>query len=322
MSPGIFVTFIMPVFLSLLLMFSTFWLVRSGGKSFFYAATSMLTTVFSFVITVGIYAGFYANLFALFFAYIFLGFLITTLNGCHKWFFLVLTGLSSVSVLFVHPWTWVFVVMINIVTYMVVTLIIILFRKKDFRSHLWELVFLFSLLIVNLVIFYVRGVIFVGSIKGDIGGYVDFITFKPSFLNIFIFKHFLDVTFNYYVGGFYGYVPMIIFSIIGAFSLSNYKNRYNRLLLTWLLIASSMVLVEFPWHARFLFDVPFNIYTTLGILFVGEYLFKFINETELKRLALLVFWIFYVLSILFLFNYVIRCMVFKQFGPSGLTSQP
>jgi len=83
-----------------------------------------------------------------------------------------------------------------------------------------------------------------------------------------------------------------------------------------------MVFVDFPWQARFLFDVPFNIFTALGILYAGERLHRFVGTTELKRLAPLVFWAFFALSVLFLFNYVVRCMVLKQFGPPGLTTQP
>jgi hypothetical protein len=322
MSPDVFVTFVMPVILVLLLMFSTFFLVKCSGQSLFYAASIMLVTVFSFMVTVGIYAGFYANLFALVFVFVFYGFLMVVLNGHHEWFFLVLTGFSSVAVLFVHPWTWILVVMMNLATYMFVTLIMASIRKKDLRGHKWELGFLLILFVVNLLTFYVRRAFGVSGGGELIGGYVNVVTFQPSLLNVFAFKYFLDTTFNYYVGGFYGYVPMIALAIVGVFSLAGYKNRYNRLLLTWVLIASSMVFVDFPWHARFLFDVPFNIFASLGILFVGEWLYRFVSVTELRRLAPLVFWIFFALSILFLFNYAVRCMVLKQFGPPGLTIQP
>ena len=321
-SPDLFVTFVMPILLTLLLMCSSFFLVKCSGQSPFQAASVMLVTVFSFMVTVGMYAGFYANLFALVFAFVFYGFLMTVLNGHREWFFLALTGFSSVAVLFVHPWTWILVVMMNLATYMVVTLMVTSIRKNELRDHMWELRFLFLLFVVNLVMFYVRGALLVGGGKGDIGGYVDVVTFQPSLLNIFAFKHFLDTTFNYYVGGFYGYAPMIVLAMVGVFSLAGYKNHYNRLLLTWLLIASSMVFVDFPWQARFLFDVPFNIFASLGILFVGEWLYRFVSTTELRRLAPLVFWAFFVLSILFLLNYAVRCMVLKQFGPPGLTIQP
>jgi len=103
LSPEGFVTYSMPVLLTFLLMLSTFFLVRAGG-SLLHASTAMLVTVFSFQVTVGVYAGFFANWFALTFVYIFYGLLMRVLKGknCSP-FLLVLSGISSVAVLYTHP---------------------------------------------------------------------------------------------------------------------------------------------------------------------------------------------------------------------------
>jgi hypothetical protein len=170
--------------------------------------------------------------------------------------------------------------------------------------------------------FFVRQFFVIGSGGGFIDGYTDVATSTFSLLNVFRLKYFLDQTFNWYVGGFYAYAPIMLFAILGVFSITNYKDRYNRLLLMWIFICSPMVLVEFPLHTRFLYDMPLNIYATNGILYLGEMLFKFVDATEMRRLAPLVFWTFYLLSILFLFNYTIRCMVLMQFGGLGLTILP
>ena len=110
-----------------------------------------------------------------------------------------------------------------------------------------------------------------------------------------------------------------ILAILGAFSILDYGDRYNRLLLNWMLISSAMAFVDFPWQARFLYLTPFNIYVTLGILHSAEQLYKISKLRGLKRTADMILWVFYTLSILFLVNYAIRCVVIKQFGPEGLS---
>jgi len=129
--------------------------------------------------------------------------------------------------------------------------------------------------------------------------------FRPSLWNIFALRYFLDRTFNWYVGGFYAYTLTIILAILGVFSILDYEDRYNRLLLNWMLIASAMLFVDFPWQARFLYLTPFNIYVSLGILHGAEQLYKFSKLKSQKRKATLIFWAFYILTILFLLNYAV-----------------
>ena len=121
--------------------------------------------------------------------------------------------------------------------------------------------------------FYVKGLLNIGG-GARIGGYINVKTFKPSLWNIFALRYFLDRTFNWYVGGFYAYTPIIILAILGVFSILDYGDRYNRLLLNWMLISSAMAFVDFPWQARFLYLTPFNIYVALGILHGTEQLSK------------------------------------------------
>jgi len=132
----------------------------------------------------------------------------------------------------------------------------------------------------------------------------------------------LDRTFDWYVGGFYAYAPAIIFAIVGVFSILDYEDCYNRLLLSWMLIASAMLFVDFPWQARFLYLMPFNIYVASGILFGARKFFRFYELKGQRRVAILVFIVFYILLSFILSNYGVRCMAIKQYGPAGLTFNP
>ena len=314
-----FVIFVMPVILIFLLMLSTYMLVRIG-RSRLHAATAMLATVFSFQVAVGLYSAFYANWFALSFVYVFYGLLMTVLRGRRDVYLLVLTGLASVSVLYVHPWTWILLVMIIMAAYILVTSMLIWIRKTGFEKDAWGIKFLSLLLAVNIVTFYVK------ELQG-IGSGAEFINIEgagihPNLLNALRLEYSLERTFNLYVGGFYAYIPMILLAIIGVLSFLDYEDRYNRLLLTWMLISSSMVFVDFPWHARFLYLTPFSIYVALGTFYGAEQLLRFADPRGQRRMAPLAFWVFYVLSILLMLNYTVRCVTIKQFGPSGLTVTP
>lgn len=321
LSPEFLVTYAMPVLLSFLLMISCFVFVRSGQSSF-HAITAMLVSVFSFTVTVGVYAGFFANWFALSLVYCFYGLLVTVLKGHKNPFLLLLVGLMSVAVLFTHPWTWILLIITLLTSYLLMTFAFVWMRKNSTHSYTWEMKFILILLIINVLMFYVRQVFGFGSGGGLTDGYTNAATSTFSLFNVFRLKYFLDQTFNWYVGGFYAYAPIMLFAILGVFSTANYENRYNRLLLIWILIGSLMVFMEFPLHTRFLYDMPINIFAANGISYLGEMLFNFVDATEMRRLAHLVFWSFYLLSILFLFNYTIRCMVLMQFGGLGLTSLP
>jgi len=317
-----FVTYSMPVVLMVLLMFSTFFLMRVG-RSLLHAATAMLVTAFSFQVTVGLYAGFYANWFALFFVYAFYGLLMTVLKEKRRNpFLLTLTGLASVAVLYVHPWTWVLLVMMILASYIVTTLLLIFFRRADIHGYIWDLKFLSIILAVNVLMFYVKGLLGVGSGATLVDGYVRVERIHPSVLYVLQLKYLLDRMFNWWVGGFYAYAPMVIFAILGVFSFLDYNDRYNRLLLNWMLIASAMAFVDFPWQGRFLYLTPFNVYVALGILFGAEELSKFSRSENQKSMDTLIFWVFYALAILFLLNYAVRCVVIKQFGRMGLTAAP
>jgi len=316
LSPEVFVTFSMPVVLTFLLMLSTFSLVRVG-RSRLHAVTAMVVTVFSFPVTVGLYGSLYANWFALTFVFVFYGLLMTVLTGRRDLWLLMLTGAASVAVLYVHPWTWILLVMAILIAYMLVTSLLIWIRKMGSRD-LWEAKFMAALLAANTLMFYVRGFLGMGSGTGF--AYEE--RLYPDLFNALRLRYFLDRTFNWYVGGFYAYVPVVLLAIMGVLSFLDYEDRYNRLLLTWLLIGSSMVAVDFPWHARFIYLTPFSIYMALGILFGAEQLSRFTESKRLGRLAPLIFWVFYLLSILLLSNYAVRCVTIKQFGPSGLTLTP
>jgi hypothetical protein len=321
LSSETLVTYAMPVVLTLLFASSSFLLVRVARDNF-QSLTTMLITVFSFQVTVGIYAGFYANWLALTILNVFYSLLVTVLRGQKSKLLVSSAVLSSIAVLYTHPWTWILLVMAVLSAYLTLTVMFILVRKEEMREHAWEIKLLITLLAINIAAFYLRNLMRTGGLEGLVDGYIDVETFKISLLNTFKLKYFLDRTFNWYVGGFYAYAPIILLAIVGVISIRNYEDHFNRLMLTWMLLSSAIILVEFPWQARFLYLTPFNIYASLGALHLSEHLYKTVESKASRRAASIAYWTFYALSMITLMNYAVRCVVIKQFGPAGLTTSP
>jgi len=317
LSASTFVVFVMPTILMFLYALSAFLFVKVE-KGFFSASTVALISVFAFPVTVSLYGGFYTNWFTLVQVFLFLTLMIMAVRGRRGWRVLTLTGLTSIAVLFTHPWTWI-VLMMVLIAYSLITLLMAGFKRVEWRSTTWELGLIATLIGVNVLMYYVRGWAGVGS-GVAVGGFVTGPSLNISLLNAGELASNLGRTFNLYLGGFYAYAPLIILSILGVISLLDYQNRYNRLLLAWVLVASSLVFVNYPWHARFLYLTPFNIYAALGLLYIFNHIGSYVHSAGFGlRVGEALRWMPYTLAVLFLFNYALGSVAIKQLGPLGLT---
>ena len=318
--PETFIAYFMPAILTLLHMLSTFLLVKSE-KGVFHGSLSMITSILSFQVTVGLFAGFLANWLALSFVYAFYAFFLRTLRIKRIDSSFLLAALLSTAVIYTHPWTWILLVVAILIAYMVTTLTLIISRKMKLKDHIWDFKSSILLLTINFLMFYIKGLLHIGS-GASLGGYTRYQTFRYGIQHVFNLKIYLDRTFNWYVDGFYAYPPIIILGILGVISILNYEDRYNRLLLNWLLISSAMAFVDFPWQARFLYLTPFNIYVAFGIIYMAKQLYRICYSRGSTRIAHVIFWLSIILSILMLLNYTIRCITIKQYGVEGLTTLP
>ncbi len=319
MAPAKFVTFVMPAVLSLVLMAAAYFLVRSS-KPKFHAATAMVVSVLSFTVTVGLYAGFYANWLAIATVFLFYGLLLTAFRGGRNKWLLIPAALSSMAVMYIHLWTWILLIVGIMTAYAVLSLLLIWAKKISYHRGSLELKILVLLIVLNLGTAYLT--YYLGSFKVGTEKILKEIKRRArqvSLSNISKLNTYLDRTFKWYVGGFYAYAPIFLFSILGVVSILDYRDSFNRLMLTWLLLCSSMIFFEFPMHARFLYMTPFSIYTTLGILYGANKISAVAENNASKKVVILLFWLFYLIAIFLLLNYGIRSVVIKQFGAPGLT---
>src|SRR2546428_322195 len=100
------------MFLGSLLVVSTFLFVLLGFGDKHTAGLVGLMTAFSFQLTVGMWAGYYANWLALAESFLLMGFLLRWISLRSKRDFICTVSLSIV-VLFTHPWTWDFMLLLS-----------------------------------------------------------------------------------------------------------------------------------------------------------------------------------------------------------------
>src|SRR3989475_2471438 len=101
-----------PLFLAPLLVVSSFLFVHLGLGDKHTAGLVGLMTAFSFQFTVGMWAGYYANWLALAESFLLMGFLLRWISLRSKRDFICTVSLSIV-VLFTHPWTWDFMLLLS-----------------------------------------------------------------------------------------------------------------------------------------------------------------------------------------------------------------
>lgn len=311
-SSQAFVAFTMPGILAFLYTLSSFTLVRAGN-GFLPAGTIALLAPLSFTLTVGLYAGFYANWFALVLTHLSMALIFISFRSS-GWKFPVLATLTSVSVLYTHPWTWLFLMIIH-ATYIIVSLLKGKLGKVTLAHDPREIKLLLGIIIVNIAMFWVRDWFGVGSgaSVADVRG----TRLYPDISNVAELYYNLNFIFKWHLGGFYAHPPAYVLSILGVISILNLGGRFSRLLLAWLLAASLMFFVDLPMHGRFLYLIPFNVYTGIGTMYLIKLVVKHASKVN-SRLALILGATLYILIVLLFLNYALRCVAVKQFGPIGL----
>ena len=261
----------LPAILGPLLALSTFLFVREGQQSEKVAAIASLFSVFSFITTVGMWAGFFTNWLALVEAFLFFAVLLNFLRAASRPKFVVLI-LLSLALLLTHPWTGGMV--------LAVTTFLVLSEWR--KSHKTKLVKSLGLLLGTSGIVYTAKSILVEGLATAQYTSAGLSTMGASQILSF-WPNILDTLFVYY-DGLLGNAVILGLSLV-AVAYLRFNVVFERLLIFWVAIGSLL----FPFfdsglQTRIVYDLPFPVLTTLGLLVVVRLLGK---ETFNYRLALL-----------------------------------
>lgn len=296
----------LPLILGPLLVLSVYFFVLQSGESYFIPSFVALFTASSYPITVGMYAGFLSNWMCLIGVFLFSGLFLKSLQKS-SWIWWLLTLLASLSLLFLHAYTW--SVLMGV---LVVYFLILLFRgilRKNWTSELKFVVVLIALnFLADLAKNYALGSLGLGREVASVAS-------SPYWLSLSFFSEFwltVNVTFLHEMNGSFLNPIMLFLALIGAFSVILKDRPFHRLLVSWL-IASSFPFVfgsKFM-QARLLYDLPIFVFAFLGFDFSLKFISHKLDNSYEARILQLVFALFIILVFV---NYGFRCMsVLPQF---------
>jgi hypothetical protein len=261
----------LPAVLGPLLALSIFLFVREGQQNEKMAGVASLLSVFSFDVTVGMWAGFYANWLAVAEAYLFLALLLSFFRTATLSKFVILTALS-LSMLLTHPWTGVMV--------LAVAAVFVVSVWRDARKTvLVKPVLLF--LAINIAVDVAKSLFFGGlaaaqDVSGGLSGasVSETLVFWPNIISA-LFVYFDGLLSNAILLG----LSLIAMLYIG------FRDKFERLLTSWVVIGSLLFpLFDGGGQARFVYDLPFPVLTSIGLLILIRPVW---NKTLHSNLALL-----------------------------------
>jgi len=296
-----------PILLTMFFAGTTYILVKIGAGNKNLAILASFISICSYTTTVGINAAFFANWLALSLTNIAIFLFIISLRSRNN-FHVLLSVITSILILFTHPWTWT-VFMITSIFYLIITLTI---NNINIKDKLWEVKFFVLVIVSNLII---------DTLKKNFIATSGFETTASSLssgfklMDISYVISSLDLTFSSFLGGSMANPVLIILSIIGFLSIGNYAIRFNRFLLSWGMIAILGVFLfgspgsisEF-FAARALFLVPFHIFGAIGIFELLKRLnviVESINNLKIYNYYRILIWI--IISMTFI-NYALRTL--------------
>lgn len=258
-----------------------------------YASIAALFTLFSFQMVAGIYAGFYANWIALVVYYVVLLLVVKYMDRYSVLFFSLLL-VSSVSILFIHIYTW----GVMVATLSTFAILQVIDAVKTRNKILFKgLMMILVVIAVNIASDVMRsylidvkgGITKDAELLGELGGWQEF-AIRWSNLNYL---------FSIYLGGSMINSAMLIFALYASLTLP-WRNRFSKILLATLYGSMIPILFgNYTLQARIIFDLPIHILGAIGFVDV-------INRLYSKYGGVYASSSVFVLTILHFANYLLR----------------
>ena len=250
-SPDLIIEYL-PIVLAPLLSLSSYVFVRYGHGSANFAALAALFTPLSFYVTVGMWGGYYANMLGLIEAYLFLTFLLLFSKSPSITRYGAMFALS-IMLFLTHPWTWVLIITASLF------FAISLWKETSHSIHL------------NSMIVIISGGIVLDVLKSSVFATrtvaADLVTKVPTVGQVASFWTNLVDALLYTHGGLLGNWLILGLGVLSAFAL-RFRDRFERLLILWVGVASLPFLVLDSYHqARIVYDLPIPVLCSIALLF-------------------------------------------------------
>ena len=246
---------------------------KSLSENSYHALLASLAGILGFNMTVDILGGFFMAWITLSLFYICICLTPSMMEGDVK--SLTLCIVTSILMLYIHPWTW-SVLMAVLTAYLIFQTVKSL-KTDGLRVNRS----LFTLLLVNVATDILKSIITPG-----LGG----LTTSASTLNeYFGFENLLNLAWNLnrltntYLGGLLFNPLHMLLALIGILSLFKRRGEYSKLILVWVAVASTPFLfANVALQSRLLLVMPFPILIAEGLWALSRLLARF--NSKLPRL--------------------------------------
>jgi hypothetical protein len=250
-SPNLIIEYL-PMVLAPLLSLSSYIFVRFGQGSASLAGLTALFTSTSFYVTVGMRGGYYANMLAIIIVFLFLTCLLLFSKSPSALMYGVMFALS-VALFLTHPWTWVLVITASLVFALSV------WKDTGHSIHLRSII---GIIISGVVLDVLKSSVFATRTVA-----VDLATKVPTVEQAASFWTNLVDALLYTHGGILGNWLVLGLGLLSV-SASRFRDRFERLLILWVGVASVPFLLLDGYHqARIVYDLPIPVLGSIAVLF-------------------------------------------------------
>src|SRR3989441_3319097 len=241
----------LPAILAPLLALSTYIFVRFGQGTKGLAGLTALFTPFSFYLTVGLWGGYYANMLALIFVFLFLTLLLTFSRSPTPRKYGLMFALS-VALFLTHPWTWILIITACLV------FAFSLWRETHLTIHLKSIA---GIVIAGVALDVLKSTIFATPTVA-----ADLATKLPNSGQASSFWVNLVDGLLYTHSGLLGNWIILGVGLFACFAL-RFKDRFERLVLLWVAIASIPFLILDSYNqTRIVYDLPIPVLMATAML--------------------------------------------------------
>lgn len=258
-----------PAVLGVLLVGSTYVLVKEGTGDGFVAGVSALLAGVSTQVVAGIDAGILANWLGISVAYLFFAALLHGLRVRRLAYLAPALGLF-VALLFIHPWTWA-VALVVMVVYSVADLAQAAAAGKLGTKKV-ELVLISALLVLGLGADAVRSFLPSGS---GLELAISTVQRSISLGNLAHVGPYLEESFSLYLGGAQSNTLWFILGAVGVLAIPSLKGRFGKLMLAWVAAESFGVAFVGPpsnlLQSRFVYDIPLQVFAGFGLAAIAGF---------------------------------------------------
>jgi hypothetical protein len=250
-SPSQIIEFL-PMILAPLISLSAYAFVRLGQGSASIAGLTALFTPFSFYVPVGLWGGYYANMLALVFAYLFLTLLLLFSKSPSVTKYWAMFALS-VALFLTHPWTWILIATTSLV------FALTLWRETHLSIHLKSMAGIVmagvALDVGKSTIFATRTVI--ADLATKLPTSSDASPFWVNVVGGLLYTH----------SGLLASWIILGVGLFACFAL-RFKDRFDRLVLLWVAVASiPFLILDGYTQTRIVYDLPLPVLMATALLF-------------------------------------------------------